>query len=135
MPRATVNLEPGDKQYLKTCPEGWVQLRRLSYGQKLQRQEHVGKLMIEMKGRKQGTRGEMQMMQAAATLYDYRCCIVDHNLETETGEKLNLGNQVDLNSLDPRIGEEISKLIDDLNNFEDEEEGELGNSSTASGPQ
>lgn len=131
MPRATANLEPEDKVELKTCPGGWVVLRRMSYGHKLDRMKHVGKLSVEMGGRGRSTRGEMEMLQKASTLYDFKSCIVDHNLEDENGTKLNLGAEHDINRLDPRIGEEISALIDALNNFENEET-ELGNSETAS---
>lgn len=125
MPRATASLDPEDKVELKTCPGGFVVLRRLTYGQKLARSEHVGKLTVEMKTkRKGGTTGVMDMMQRASTLYDFKMCIVDHNLEDENGIKLDLTNPQAIDSLDPRIGEEISSLIDDLNNFEeDEEEG------------
>lgn len=131
MPRATANLNPEDKIELKSCPEGYIVLRRMTYGQKLDRMKHVGKLSVEMGGRGRSARGEMEMLQKASTLYDFKSCIVDHNLEDESGTKLNLGAEHDINRLDPRIGEEISVLIDKLNNFETEET-ELGNSETAS---
>lgn len=137
MPRATVNLDPEDKKSLKTLPDGWVVLRRMSYGSKLTRMRLVGKMSVEMKKQSRGgTRGEMEMMQRAATMFDFQKCVVDHNLEDETGRKLDLNAERDVDSLDPKIGEEISMLIDELNNFEDTEEAdELGNSSTASGLQ
>lgn len=131
MPRATVDLNPEDKVDLKTCPGGYVVLKRMTYGQKLERMKHVSKLQVEMGGRGRSTRGEMQVMQKASTLYDFKMCIVDHNLEDENGTKLNLGIERDVDRLDPRIGEEISNAIDKLNNFEDEDNGE-GNSEAAS---
>lgn len=134
MPRATANIESHEKRELKTCPEGYVVIRRMTYGQKLDRMKHVGKLSVEMGKGQKTTRGEMDLLQKASTVYDFRNCIVDHNLEDENGNKLNLGQERDIDRLDPRIGEEISTLIDELNNFEDEE-NELGNSSTASGAQ
>lgn len=139
MPVATVNLEPEEPKPLKTAPpDGFVQLRRMSYGQKLDRMKHVGKLSVDMRGRgKGGTKGEMEMLQKASTIYDFRACIVDHNLTDPTGRKLNLANERDIDSLDPRIGEEIGSLIDELNNFEDNEgdDDNPGNSSPASAPQ
>lgn len=131
MPRATVDLNPEDKVDLKTCPGGYVVLKRMTYGQKLERMKHVSKLQVEMGGRGRSTRGEMQVMQKASTLYDFKMCIVDHNLEDENGTKLNLGIERDVDRLDPRIGEEISNAIDKLNNFEDEDNVE-GNSEAAS---
>lgn len=137
MPVATVNLEPEAPKPLKTAPpDGYVTLRRMSYGQKLDRMKHVGKLSVDMRGRGKGTKGEMEMLQKASTIYDFRACIVDHNLTDPSGRKLNLSNERDIDSLDPRVGEEIGTLIDELNNFETEDsEGELGNSLTASVPQ
>ena len=140
MPIATANLDPEDKKELKTCPGGYVVLRRMTYGQKLDRMKHVGKLSVDMRGKGKGTKGEMEMLQKASTIYDFRACIVEHNLEKNIGTSeqpnivpLNLKNEIDIDALDPRIGEEISSLIDELNNFEaGDEENELGNSSTAS---
>lgn len=134
MPRATVNLESEGKVDLKTLPEGWVVLRRMSYGAKLNRMRYVGKMSVEMRKGAKSTRGELDLMQKTATVYDFQQCLVDHNLEDEDGRKLNLHAEADINRLDPRIGEEISQLIDELNNFE-EEETDLGNSTTASEPQ
>lgn len=136
MPVATANLEPEDPKPLKSAPpDGFVVLKRMTYGQKLDRMKHVGKLSVDMRGKgKGGTKGEMEMLQKASTIYDFRACIVDHNLTDTTGRKLNLSNERDIDSLDPRIGEEIGTLIDELNNFEADEDNPQGNSSTASEP-
>ncbi len=136
MPKATVNLEAEDKKDLKTLVGGWVILRRMSYGAKLNRMQHVGKMSVEMRRGNKSNRAEMDLMQRAATVYDFQQCVVDHNLFVDDEEtiKLDLKTAAAIDSLDPRIGEEISGLIDELNNFEDEET-ELGNSTTASGPQ
>ena len=126
MPRATVKLDPEDKVDLKTCPGAFVQLKRLSYGQKLFRQESISKMTMEMQRRRGATqKATMEMMQRAATFFDFKMCIHDHNLEDEDGRKLDLSQEKDVTSLDPKIGEEISDLIDKLNNFEaDAEEGD-----------
>jgi hypothetical protein len=142
MPIATANLAPEAKKELKTCPGGWVILRRMTYGQKLDRMKHVGKLSVDMRGKGKGTKGEMEMLQKGSTIYDFQACIVEHNLEKNIGTEehpnivpLNLKTMMDIDALDPRIGEEISSLIDELNNFELEEGDGQGNSSTASEPQ
>jgi hypothetical protein len=119
MPRATVDLSSTGKKELKTCPGGWVQLRRMSWGQKLARQESAIKMSMEMQqGSNRSAKMDMDMMQSAGTLFDFQACIVDHNLEDEQGRKLNLGAMQDMAQLDPRIGEEISTFIDELNNYE-----------------
>lgn len=128
MPRATVNLDPTEKKDLKTCPGGYVILKRLTYGAKLQRSQEAMRMSMEMKrGRgKREQKADIDMLTTASTLFDFRNCIVEHNLEDDNGRMLNLHDQADVSQLDPRVGEEISQLIDDLNNFE-EDEGE-GNS-------
>jgi urease gamma subunit len=125
VPRATANLDPEDKVELKTCPGGFVVLRRMTYGQKLTRQERAMRISMEVKRGKRDARADMDMLQAQSTAFDFAACIVEHNLEDENGRQLNLSDPIDLGRLDPRVGEEVSAAIDKLNNFE-EEDG-LGN--------
>jgi hypothetical protein len=54
--------------------------------------------------------------------FEFKSCIVDHNCEDEEGNKLNLTTAQDINRLDPKVGQEIEKLIADMNNFEDDDE-------------
>jgi hypothetical protein len=75
------------------------------------------------------TKGELDMLQFAATFFDFQRCIVSHNLEKNVGTDeqpnlvlLNFSNQQDFLILDPRVGDEISGLLDKMNNFEDDEE-------------
>jgi hypothetical protein len=127
MPRATVDQSPGEQIQLETLPEGWVMLRRMSYGEKQQRQELAMKMTMEMGGggggnrqqrRSKGAKAEIDMLAMVSTVFDFRTCLVDHNLQDENGQKLDLTQQENIKRLDPRIGEEISVLIDELNNFE-----------------
>jgi hypothetical protein len=131
MVRATVNIEETEHYDLKTLAGGFVVLRRLSYGEKLHRRAMVSKMAVEEGQKKGSMRGEMQLINELATQYDFRNCIVDHNLEDEgpDGElrKLRFDVADDLRKLDPRVGEEIDKLISDMNNFELEEDDGTGN--------
>lgn len=137
MPRATVSTDTVRRD-LQSCPEGFVVLRPLSYGQKLSRGDQAMQMVVKnetgprRRGQKQSAETEIKMLQKAATLLDFRNCVVDHNLTDEFDQKLDLGNATVFESLDPRIGEEIGTLIDELNNFEpaseDAPEGEVGNS-------
>jgi len=130
MPRATVTTDTV-RHELKSCPpDGFVILKPMPYGTKLGRSEQAMKMTMKTesgprrRGQVQSTETEMQMLQRAATLLDFRTCIVDHNLTDENDQKLDLSNPAHFEALDPRVGEEISKLIDELNNWEDlEEEG------------
>lgn len=124
MPRATVDTTAVVKKELTTLAGAYVVLRKLPFGAKLQRSSEAMKMSMEMsRGRgKKNAKADVEMLQQASTLFDFRHCIVEHNLEDETGRTLNLHEPADMNNLDPRIGEEISELIDELNNFESDEE-------------
>jgi hypothetical protein len=125
MPKATVDVESTQKYELKTCPEGFVVLRRMSYGQILQRRMFT-KLEVGGSGGKD-FRGELAMANAKITEFEYAKCIVDHNLEDASGRKLDLTRAADFNQLDPKIGQEIEGYITEMNNFEaDEENSEPG---------
>lgn len=126
MPRATVQQDNTHRFELKTCPEGFVVLRQLSYGQMLERRAMGANLRIEAKRGKKDVAGEMALMQKIVTEYEFRHCVVDHNLEDEDGRKLDFGSPGDLAKLDPRVGSEIDKYINKLNQDveDDDEEGD-----------
>jgi len=131
VPAAVVNMNSTERFDLKSLPpDGYVVLRKMTYGQKLTRQQNAMKMQMEMqRGRKANAKANMEMMTLQSTLYDFKNCVVEHNLTDEAGAPLNLSNDFDVTRLDPQVGEEISTLIDNMNNFEDEN---LGNSGTAS---
>lgn len=122
MPIAVAS-QQGQREELKSLPGAYVVLRRLTYGQKLQRLEVSSKMSVEMGNRKGDTKGELAMFQFAATRFDFQRCIVEHNLEKTEGVLLDFNQQGDFHMLDPRVGEEISRLLDKMNNFEEEEGG------------
>jgi hypothetical protein len=116
---------------LKTCPpDGFVTVRRMSYGQKLTRTEMTSKLRIATQKGTKEFQGEIDMMQRQVTLWEFANLIADHNLTDASGRKLNFSSPADVQSLMGQVGEEISTYIDELNNFElDMTDGttELGN--------
>ena len=131
MPRATavVNTEHYE---LKSLPGGWIEVRRLTYGETLRRRSMM---TMEFAGdpSKGDARAEMAMMNAKATEFDFARCVKDHNLfaDDEETRKLNLGTRADLDQLDPRVGQEIEQILDKLNNFDDSDVAE-GNFSDGS---
>jgi hypothetical protein len=58
----------------------------------------------------------MDMAQTAATEFEFKNCIVSHNLEDDIGNLLDFKQAVHVHLLDPRIGEEIAGYIDLMNN-------------------
>src|SRR5690349_6893897 len=119
-----------EKFDLKTLPGAFVVLRRMSYGQILERRALM-KLTFTSQGTGKSAEGEIAMANRAINLFEFRHCVVEHNLERVEGQLLNLNNAQDVDSLDPKVGQEVEKLIESLNNLEDEDSGDEdpGNSS------
>ena len=117
-----------DRKELKSLPDGFVVLQRMTYGQVVERRALM-KLSLQMSGKaNKDFKGEMAMASVEIQRYEFQHCIVDHNLEDDTGRKLNLNSANDFGILDPKVGQEIEKYIGDMNNFDDlEENEELGN--------
>ncbi len=122
MVRATVDTEEKIHKDLKSLPEGFVVLKRLSYGEKLHRRAMVSKMQVSSEAKSKNFSGEMQLINEMATQFDFKMCIIDHNLDDEDGNKLNFQNVADIRRLDPIVGEEIDELINELNNFEEDED-------------
>lgn len=134
MPAAVVDMNSTEKFDLKSAPpDGWVELRKMTFGQKLVRQQQAMKINMEMRRKGQGNaKANMEMESLQSALLDFKNCVVAHNLTDASGNPLNLSTDFDVQRLDPRVGEEISTYIDQMNNFEEDAEG---NSGTASGLQ
>lgn len=131
MPRATFDTSITQRFDLKSLPAsgseevGWVELRKLTYGQILQRRDMAAKIAIEGLGDKRSDdlKVTTDLIQKAVTEYEYKNCIADHNLEDGQGVKLNFGDAINVQNLDPQVGQEISDLIDKLNDWDTNAQG------------
>lgn len=111
---------------LKTCPEGFVEIKRMTHGQKLTRGSFADKMTF--KGGKKDFQGQMDLMQATTTRWEWANVIASHNLETwvnpldqsQGTRLLDFGKQADIDAVDAKIAEEISTYIGKVNNFEDD---------------
>jgi len=122
MPRATVNTE-ATRFDLKSLPGGFVDLRPLPFGQMLERREKASKMSMEQNTRKnQKQIVNFDMMQKWTRDFEFKHCIIDHNLEDDQGNKLNFSLAGTLDILDPKVGAEIERYIDELNQEEDDED-------------
>jgi len=134
MPRATV-LKTTERKDLTTLPAadgvegGWVELRRLSYGEKLQKDAEAMKMRFAMGDSmkdKTDINAEVSIVNEIATLLEMQRCVVRHNLttpvdpndETKGERPIDFNKWSDMRELDPRVGEEISILIGEMNDFE-----------------
>ncbi len=128
MPRATVDIGVTEKCDLKTCPpDGFVELRKLSFGEILQRRQLVTEISVQGRSRND-TKTTVDMLIEETAFFDFKNCIVNHNLEDESGNPLDFRSKICVQKLDPKIGEEINTLIDKMNNFNPDEESDSGNS-------
>jgi hypothetical protein len=144
MPVATINPQEYERFELKSAPadpndpndeDGYVMLRPLPYGMKLSRRSKATKMMMRSQPAQQGGRSqrgkqqqqdavfEVESMDEWAVAFDFAYCIGDHNLTTPDKKPINFQEKTHfvIRMLDPKIGSEIERLIDQLNNTEDEE--------------
>lgn len=130
MVRATTSLDTV-RHDLETVEGGWVELRPMTYGQFLKRQDMAMKMGVSgdaFKGKLEKL--DIDMIQEAVTRYEFQVCVADHNLEDENGRKLSLSSAGDFERLDPRIGQEIEQLIADMTQWDSpKSKGELSEGS------
>jgi hypothetical protein len=101
-------------------------LRPLPYGQKLSRRDKATKMSMEApvgRGRNEEAtqKFELETLSEWSNAFDFDYCIGEHNLQAPDGELLNFHNPMTLKLLDPRVGSEIERLINSLNEDEEEE--------------
>ncbi len=121
MPKATVSLDTERKE-LKSLPDGYVTLRRMSYGQSVERRSMLT-LGFESDGSSKDFKGEMAMGNKKISAFEFAICVVEHNLTGDDDQPLDLTKVSTLDVLDPKVGQEIEKYIADMNNFNEEDQG------------
>jgi len=107
---------------LNSVEGGTVTVRPLSYGQKKVRADMATRMYAEMEteGGTRDNRMYLDTLNRATTLYDFKNCIVDHNLEDDQGRQLNFSMDATLDILDPRVGTEIEKILAKINGDDEE---------------
>ena len=137
MPKATV--DPEVHHYdLQTCPGGYVELRALSFHEMESRKDIAGRMYQEEKvnrvrGRKvpqneeEILRAYFEAMNVKVTEFEFRNCIVEHNLFVDDAEtqKIDFSKPMHTWKLNPKIGEEISKYIAKLTQIDEDDIGPL----------
>jgi len=123
MPDATLSHEPIRRE-LKSCPpDGYVDLLQLPYYDMLERRDGASRLYAQA-----SEEGEvdnklfMESMQQWSRSYEFKKCIVGHNLTDKNGVPLDFSKPETLRSLSPNVGHEIERLIDELNGEDEENE-------------
>ena len=103
-------------------PDGYVIIRRMSYGEKLKRQGMLTKFRMNMGGKKEDMSAEVDFFQEKVSLWEFANLVVEHNLTDDLLVPLNFKNANDVVRLGPVVGEEIQVYIDKLNAFEEDDE-------------
>lgn len=117
--------QPTETFKLKSCPpDGYVTIRRMTWGEKLKRQSMMTKYRMEMtrNTKDQDMALDVDILQEKVSLWEFQNLIVEHNLTDEKDVLLNFRNIADITRLGPVVGEEIQKCIDEMNAFEEKEE-------------
>lgn len=119
MPRATVSMAPVE-YHLKTLPTGWVKLRRMSYGELLTSQDMA--YNVSVKQAENGSSGDpeagINVTQARIFEYQFKICIVDHNLTNASDQKLQFGSPEAVHMLDSNVGQEINAQIEKMHRWD-----------------
>lgn len=135
MPDATISTET-ERFELESLSGGFVELKPLPYGGVLTRRESAMKMSMEQTGNRAARRGrghakdadsnsgkiDVELLQRWARAYEFRHCIVDHNLTDKNDKKLDFSNAMTLDILNPKVGTEIERLLDEINGEESEED-------------
>lgn len=126
MPVAVVVDDTSDKIELKTLPpDGYVVVRRMSYGESLAREAKATKLLVaggDRKNSKDAPQAEVDIQTEALALWDFANLVVEHNCQDKDGRVLNFKNIADVKKLSGSVGREIGKIIDDYNDVEESED-------------
>lgn len=109
---------------LKSCPpDGYVVIRRMTYGEKLKRQSMMTKFKMEMgRNKSDAMNMDVDLDQEKVSMWEFANLIVEHNLTDVDEKPLNFKNMADIARLGPVVGEEIQKRIDEVNSFEEDDE-------------
>lgn len=122
MPKATVDMTPQIMD-LKSVEGGTVTVKPLSYGQKKVRADMATRMYAETdqdSGQMRDGRMYLDTLNRATTLYDFKNCIVDHNLTDDNDRPLNFSMDATLDILDPRVGTEIENILAKINGDDDD---------------
>lgn len=126
-----VATDVAERKELKTLPAnpdvpspegdaGYVMIRRLSGGEKMARRAINSKMSVKAGGRGKNADAttEINAFDERVDLFDFAHCITAHNLTDAKGRPLNFRDPADVKMLAGHVMEEIQTYMDELNNFE-----------------
>lgn len=127
MPDGSVSHELHYYELKSLPPDGFVRIRQLPYYDMLLRRDKgsVASMESEVGGRRkrnevQTAKMTIESLQTWEREYMFRECIAEHNITDKNGTLFDFKNPMTLKMLNPKIGAEIERYIDEVNS-EDEE--------------
>jgi hypothetical protein len=117
--KATVDATPV-RFDLKTLEGGYVVLRRMSWGEKLFRQENATKqAAVINEGGDKVRKLDIELLSRKVNEWEFANLITEHNLEIDDEIPFDFKRPGMFDKLDPKVGDEIASLIGDMNNYEE----------------
>jgi len=101
---------------------GYVNIRRLTFGEKQTRRSINSKMTVKASKGKKDVDTVIDAFNEKTDFFDFANCIVSHNLQAADGSPLDFRNVAHVQSLAGNVAEEISTYIDQVNNFEADED-------------
>jgi len=135
MPKATVSQETTRKN-LRSVEGGYVDLKPLSYSQMLERRDNAFRtsqtIPTGKNQRNVAQKFDLESAQRWTREFEFKHCIVDHNLTDDQDNKLDFGNPMTFSILDPKVAQEIETYIDEMNQEDDEALEDFPHAATSS---
>lgn len=135
-----VTIDPGDYERfpLKSAPanpnvqgdeDGYIMARPLPYGQKLKRRDRAGKIAMRQEAGNKRAKGGNTVVEMDSFLEhnintDFAYCIGEHNLLNRDGTPIDFTKPQSYALMDPKVGDEVEKIINEINGDVDEEDAE-----------
>lgn len=120
MPDGTVSQETYRRELKTLPPDGFVEIKMLPYHDMLVRRDKGSIMAMEQveQGKKKGSETPkltIESLQTWERAYMFKNCIVDHNITDKNGVPLDFRSDMALKILNPAVGMEIERLIDEIN--------------------
>ena len=138
MPDGTISQETYRRELKTLPPDGFVELKMLPYHDMLVRRDKGSIASMEQTQQKRGKNSPevsqklmIESLQTWERAYMFKNCIVDHNITDKEGNLLDFRSEMTLHILNPAVGFEIERLIDELHS-EDEIDGNFPTVPTSS---
>ena len=107
---------------LNSLKGAWVETRKMNHGERTYRGQISTEYTVQGFLGREDTETQVRVVADAITQFDFKTCIVKHNLERASGKLLNLSDPKDIKALSGIVGAEIGAIINRENQFSEAEQ-------------